>query len=71
MAGTAGQNPQMAMMLWLMPIMILIFALTSQLHYHFTGLLVISLVLLKCTLSKGQRLRLAKLEAQASEYNYC
>ena len=27
MAGTAGQNPQMAMMLWLMPIMILIFAI--------------------------------------------
>lgn len=27
MAGTANQNPQMAMMLWLMPIMILIFAI--------------------------------------------
>ncbi|MEH7462564.1 YidC family membrane integrase SpoIIIJ [Bacillus thuringiensis] len=27
MAGTAGQNPQMAMMLWLMPIMILVFAI--------------------------------------------
>ena len=27
MAGTAGQNPQMAMMIWLMPIMILIFAI--------------------------------------------
>lgn len=27
MAGTAGQNPQMAMMLWLMPIMIVIFAI--------------------------------------------
>jgi len=27
MAGTAGQNPQMAMMVWLMPIMILIFAI--------------------------------------------
>lgn len=28
MAGTANQNPQMAMMLWLMPIMIVIFAIT-------------------------------------------
>lgn len=27
MAGTANQNPQMAMMLWLMPIMIIIFAI--------------------------------------------
>ncbi|CAG9613597.1 Membrane protein insertase MisCA [Bacillus rhizoplanae] len=27
MAGTAGQNPQMTMMLWLMPIMILVFAI--------------------------------------------
>jgi YidC/Oxa1 family membrane protein insertase len=27
MTGTAGQNPQMAMMLWLMPIMIVIFAI--------------------------------------------
>ncbi|WP_071461067.1 YidC family membrane integrase SpoIIIJ [Bacillus massilinigeriensis] len=27
MAGTAGQNPQMAMMLWLMPIMIVVFAI--------------------------------------------
>ncbi|MFD0767556.1 YidC family membrane integrase SpoIIIJ [Bacillus sp. CGMCC 1.60114] len=27
MAGTAGQNPQMAMMIWLMPIMILVFAI--------------------------------------------
>lgn len=27
MTGTAGQNPQMAMMLWLMPIMILVFAI--------------------------------------------
>ena len=27
MAGTAGQNPQMAMMTWLMPIMILVFAI--------------------------------------------
>ncbi|MDF1510473.1 YidC family membrane integrase SpoIIIJ [Robertmurraya sp. DFI.2.37] len=28
MAGTANQNPQMAMMLWLMPIMIIIFAIS-------------------------------------------
>ncbi len=28
MAGTANQNPQMAMMLWLMPIMIVIFAIS-------------------------------------------
>ncbi len=27
MAGTANQNPQMAMMLWLMPIMIIVFAI--------------------------------------------
>ncbi|GKU83883.1 YidC family membrane integrase SpoIIIJ [Niallia sp. NCCP-28] len=27
MAGTAGQNPQMMMMLWIMPIMILVFAI--------------------------------------------
>ncbi|WP_409290885.1 YidC family membrane integrase SpoIIIJ [Peribacillus sp. SCS-37] len=27
MAGTAGQNPQMAMMLWIMPIMIVVFAI--------------------------------------------
>jgi YidC/Oxa1 family membrane protein insertase len=27
MAGTAGQNPQMAMMLWMMPIMIVVFAI--------------------------------------------
>lgn len=28
MAGTANQNPQMAMMLWLMPIMIIVFAIS-------------------------------------------
>ncbi|RAI21092.1 membrane protein insertase YidC, partial [Rhodobium orientis] len=28
MAGTAQQNPQMAMMLWLMPIMIVVFAIS-------------------------------------------
>jgi YidC/Oxa1 family membrane protein insertase len=28
MAGTANQNPQMAMMLWLMPIMIIVFGIT-------------------------------------------
>ena len=74
MAGTAGQNPQMAMMLWLMPIMILIFAINFPAALSLYWVVGNIFGIAQMYFIKGPRLRLVrlvKLEAQASECNYC
>ena len=74
MAGTAGQNPQMAMMLWLMPIMILIFAINFPVALSLYWVVGNIFGIAQMYFIKGPRLRLVrlvKLEAQASECNYC
>lgn len=64
MAGNAQQNPQMAMMLWLMPIMIVIFAINFpalSLYWVVGNLFMIA----QTFLIKGPDMRTAKQEAAA------
>ena len=71
MAGTAGQNPQMAMMIWLMPIMILIFAINFPAALSLYWVVGNIFGIAQMYLIKGRKLRLVRQEDQASEYNYC
>lgn len=71
MAGTAGQNPQMAMMLWLMPIMILIFAINFPAALSLYWVVGNIFGIAQMYFIKGPEIKANKAEAQASEYNYC
>ena len=71
MAGTAGQNPQMAMMIWLMPIMILIFVINFPAALSLYWVVGNIFGIAQMYLIKGRKLRLVRQEDQASEYNYC
>ncbi|KKB75151.1 OxaA-like protein precursor [Bacillus sp. TH008] len=65
MAGNAQQNPQMAMMLWLMPIMIVIFAINFPAALSLYWVVGNLFMIAQTFLIKGPDMRTAKQEAAA------
>lgn len=69
MAGNAQQNPQMAMMLWLMPIMIVIFAINFPAALSLYWVVGNLFMIAQTFLIKGPDMRTAKQEAAAEGKN--
>lgn len=67
MAGNAQQNPQMAMMLWLMPIMIVIFAINFPAALSLYWVVGNLFMIAQTFLIKGPDMRTAKQEAAMKE----
>ncbi|MEC3608348.1 YidC family membrane integrase SpoIIIJ [Bacillus glycinifermentans] len=65
MAGNAQQNPQMAMMLWLMPIMIVVFAINFPAALSLYWVVGNLFMIAQTFLIKGPDMRTAKQEAAA------
>lgn len=69
MAGNAQQNPQMAMMLWLMPIMIVIFAINFPAALSLYWVVGNLFMIAQTFLIKGPDMKLQKQEAAAGGKN--
>lgn len=69
MAGTAQQNPQMAMMLWLMPIMIVVFAISFPAALSLYWVVGNLFMIAQTFFIKGPDLKAERQEAELEEKN--